>query len=168
MFCPKFSQDSYQEFLEQTISGEFFRNFVQTKAILYRNLWNFALFSAIFFSGFLLRWKNWHKYFHMFFAPRYGDPSINISQKVDRSRKARTLCFWKTSFVHSCFGTYYALLLEYFGLKFLPHIRHCVYWVLAEIWVPDLSHKIHNKFFNHHSLGWKENSFMCETVWFFS
>jgi len=32
-FCPKFSGDSYVEFQEKTISGEFFRNFVQTKAI---------------------------------------------------------------------------------------------------------------------------------------
>jgi len=37
-FCPKFSGDSYVEFQEKTISGEFFRNFVQTKAILYQNL----------------------------------------------------------------------------------------------------------------------------------
>jgi len=33
---------------EKTIRGEFFGSFVQTKDILYRNLWNFALLSAIF------------------------------------------------------------------------------------------------------------------------
>ena len=33
-FCPKFSGDSYVEFQEKTISGEFFGNFVQT----YQNL----------------------------------------------------------------------------------------------------------------------------------
>jgi len=33
---------------KKTIPGEFFRNFVQTKAILYQNLWNFALLSATF------------------------------------------------------------------------------------------------------------------------
>ena len=49
-FCPKFSGDSYLEFQEKTISGEFLRNFVQTKAILYRNLWNFALLYEILFS----------------------------------------------------------------------------------------------------------------------
>ena len=48
-FCPKFSGDSYVEFQEKTISGEFFRNFVQTKAILYQNLWNFTLLSEILF-----------------------------------------------------------------------------------------------------------------------
>jgi len=32
-FCTKFSGDSYVEFQEKNISGEFFRNFVQTKAI---------------------------------------------------------------------------------------------------------------------------------------
>jgi len=30
-FCPKFSGDSWVEFQEKTILGEFFRNFVQTK-----------------------------------------------------------------------------------------------------------------------------------------
>jgi len=39
------------EFQEKNISGEFFINFVQTKAILYRNLWNFALLSEILFWG---------------------------------------------------------------------------------------------------------------------
>nr|AGV40498.1 hypothetical protein [Phaseolus vulgaris] len=34
---------------EKTILGDFFRNFVQTKAILYRNLSNFALLYAILF-----------------------------------------------------------------------------------------------------------------------
>jgi len=48
-FCPKLSGDSYVEFQEKTISGEFFSNFVQTKAILYQNLWNFAILSEIVF-----------------------------------------------------------------------------------------------------------------------
>jgi len=39
------------EFQEKPISGEFFGNFVQTKAILYQNLWNFALLSTIFILG---------------------------------------------------------------------------------------------------------------------
>jgi len=46
-FCPKFSSDSYVEFQEKTIPGEFFRNFGQTKAILYQNSWNFSLLSEI-------------------------------------------------------------------------------------------------------------------------
>jgi len=48
-FCFKFSGDSYVEFKDKTVSKEFFRNFVQTKAILYQILWNFALLSAILF-----------------------------------------------------------------------------------------------------------------------
>ena len=55
-----------------------------------------------------------------------------------------------------------------FCLKFLPDVRHCVYWVLAETWAPDSSQEIVNKFFINHCLGWKEGSSMCETVWFFS
>jgi len=37
------------EFQEKIVSGAFFRNFVQTKAILYQNLRNFTLLSAILF-----------------------------------------------------------------------------------------------------------------------
>jgi len=37
------------EFQGKTISGEFFINFVQTKGMLYQNLSNFALLSAILF-----------------------------------------------------------------------------------------------------------------------
>jgi len=79
-----------------------------------------------------------------------------------------TFCFRKTSFVHYRSRTYYALLLGCFGMKFAPDVRHCVYWVLDEIWAPDLSHKIGNKYFISHCLGWEEDSFECETVCFFS
>ena len=37
------------KFQEKTIPGGIFRNFVRTKAILYQNLWNFDLLSAILF-----------------------------------------------------------------------------------------------------------------------
>jgi len=37
-FCPKFTGDSCVEFQEKTISEEFFKNFVQTKTILYESM----------------------------------------------------------------------------------------------------------------------------------
>ena len=82
----------------------------------------------------------------MLFAPRQGGTSINGSQKEDTGRKATTFYFRKTGFFHSRSGTYCALLLGYFGLNFLPDIRHCVCWVLAVVWAPDSSQKIGNKF----------------------
>ena len=36
------------------------------------------------------------------------------------------------------------------------------------IWAPDSSQKIGSKCCIHHCQGWKEGSFVCETVWFFS
>ena len=84
-----------------------------------------------------------------------------------RGRKARTFCFRKTSFVHSRSGTYYALLLGYFGLKFLPDIGHCVYCVLAGIWHPNSSHKICNKFFIRHCQARKEGSCLWNCLIFF-
>ena len=69
----------------------------------------------------------------------------NHKKKI-RGRKARTFYFRKTSFLHSRSRTYYPLLLGCFVLKVLPDVHHCVYWVLDEIWAPDSSHKIRNKF----------------------
>ena len=133
-------------FRKKTILGEFFRNFVQTKAILYRNLWNSGLISAILFWV-RIALKNFTQVLSYVVCTqvRRHVHKKNHKKKL-RGRKTRTFCFRKTSFVHSRSRTYYALLLGYFGLEFLPEIRHFVYWVLAEIWAPILSHKIGNKF----------------------
>jgi len=92
---------------------------------------------------------------------------MNHKMKI-RGRKVRTFCFRKTDFVHSRSWTYYALLLGYFVLKFLPDIRQCVYCVSAEVWAPDSSHKICNKLFIRHCQSWNEGSFVCKIVWLFS
>jgi len=47
-FFLEFSGDSDLEFQEKTISGNFFKIFTQTKALLYQNLCNFALLCLIF------------------------------------------------------------------------------------------------------------------------
>jgi len=83
------------------------------------------------------------------------------------SRKARTFGFRKTSFVHSWSGTYYALLLGYFGLNFKPDIFHCVYWDLGETFAQDSSQKIRNKFFIHHCQRLKEGLFVWNCLIFF-
>ena len=153
------------EFQEKTISVEFFGNFVQTKAILYRNLWNFAV--LLFWVRLALK-----RFTEVLPYVVCTQVSRHIHKRITKRRygmkKPRTICLRKSSFVHSRSRTYYALLLGCFGQKFLPDIRHCVYWVLAEVWGLDLSHKIGNKFFINHSQGWKEGSFVCETVWFSS
>ena len=115
----------------KTIPGEFFRNFVQTKAIRRPKLVKFRPNFCNFILGLYRAEKNSQEHFRMLFAHRQGGTSINESQNKIRGRKARTFCFQKTGFVHSRSGTYYASLLGYFGLKLLPDIRHCVYWVLA-------------------------------------
>ena len=135
-FCPKFSGDSYVEFQEKTIPGECFRNFVQTKVIPYRNLWNFALLSEILFwvRIALKKFTQILSYVVWTQARRHVHKK-NHKTKI-RERKARTFCFRKTSFVHPRSGTYYALLLGYFGLEFLPDVLHRVYWDLRPRFVP--------------------------------
>jgi len=127
-FCPKFSRDSYLEFQEKIISGEIFRKFVQTKAIFYRNLRNFAILSAILFwvRIALKKFKQVLLYVVCTQVRWQVHKQTNHKKKIQRG-KDRTFCFRKTSFVHSRSGTYYALLLGYFGMKFLPDILHCIY-----------------------------------------
>ena len=102
-----------------------------------------------------------------FHLGKEAHPQTNHKKKIG-GRKAMTFSFRKSSFVHSWSRTYNGLHLGYFCLKFVPDIRHCVYWVLDKIWPLDLSHNIRNKFFIPHYQNWKEGSFVCETVWFFS
>jgi len=149
-FFPKFSGDSYVEFQEKNISGEFYWNFVQTKVILYQNLWNYALLSAIFILGPYCAEKVQTSTLVCCLHPGKAARPQKNHKKAIWGWKSRTFCFWKTSFVHSRSGTYYALLLGCFGLKFLPDFRHCINWVLAEIWGPDWSQEIGNKFFIDH------------------
>jgi len=104
------------------------------------NFYNFIL-------GLYCTEKNSNKYFRMLFAPRQGGTSKNESQKEDTGKKSQDILFSENQLFHSRSGTYYALLLGYFGLKFLPDIRYYVYWVLAEVWAPNSSHNIGNKFF---------------------
>jgi len=82
--------------------------------------------------------------FICFLHPGKEARPYTIYKKKIWLRKYRTFCFRRTSFVLSRSGTYYAPLLGYFRMKFLPHIRHCVYWVLSEIWAPNSSHNICN------------------------
>jgi len=149
-FCPKFSADSYVESQEKTIRGEFFKNFGQTKAMLYQSSWNFALFSKILVWVRIALKKFIQVLSYVVCTQVRRHVHKQIKKKKIRGRKARTLFFRKTNFVHSRSGTYYALLSGYSGLTFLPDVRHSVYWVFAEIWAPDSSHKIGNKFFIHH------------------
>jgi len=81
--------------------------------------------------------------------------------------KNQDVLFSENRFCSLLVWSYYALLLGYFGLKFLPDIRHCVYWVLTEVWAPNSSHKIGNKSFIRHCEGLKEGSFVWGCLIFF-
>ena len=141
--------------------------FMQTKAILYQNLWNFALLPSVFILRPYCTEKIYASNFICCLHPgKEARPQTNHKKRI-RGRKAKTFCFRKTGFVNSQSKTYYALLLGCFGLKFSPDVRHCVYWVLADTWALDSSHKIGNKFCIDHCQGWQEGSPVCETVWFF-
>ena len=130
------------EFLRGVHGKKLFREnfseiFMQTKAILYQNLWNFALLCAVFILRMYCTEKIHTSTFICCLRPcKATRPQTNHKKKI-RGRKARTVFSRKTGFVHSRSGTYYALLLGCFGLKFLPDVRHCVYWVLEETWAQD-------------------------------
>jgi len=167
-FVPNSVQILTWNFRKKLFRDNFSEIFWKTQAILQQNFWNFVLLSAILF-----RVKNCVEKFKLVLSCalctlRRRHVHKQIIKRRYREEKPEHFFFLKTSFFHSRSGSYYALFLGYFGLKILPDIHHCVYWVLAEIWAPDSSHEIFNNFFIHHCQGWKEGSFVCETVWFFS
>ena len=97
-FCPKFSGDSWVEFREKTIPGEFFRNFVQNQGY---PLMKFVKFGPNFCNlilGAYCAEKNSHKHFRMLFAPRQGGTSINEWQKEDTGRKSQDVLFSENQF----------------------------------------------------------------------
>jgi len=143
-------------------SGRIFQKFCANQGYSLPKLVKFRPNLCNFIMGPYCAEKNSHRNFRMLFAPRQGGTSVNEWEKEDTGKNSRTFCFPKTGFVHSHSGTFYALLLGNFGMKFLPDICHCVYWVLAEVWAPDSSHKIGNKSLIRQCQGWKEGSFVCE------
>jgi len=116
-FCPKFSGNSYVEFQAKIISGEFFRNFVQTKTILYRNLWNSALISAISFWV-RIALKKLTQVLSYVVWPREGGTSIKQSQKEDTGKKGLDVLFSKNQFCSLSVWDSLRLTPWYFGLKF--------------------------------------------------
>jgi len=125
--CPQFSQDSYVEFLEKTISGEFFGNFIENKGYPLPKLVKFRPTLCNFISGlYCVRKIRTSTFICCFHPGKEARPLTNHKTRI-RRRKARMFCFRKTSFFHSRSRTYYALLLGYFVLKFLPDIYHCFY-----------------------------------------
>jgi len=103
----------------------------------------------------------------MLFAPRIGGTSTNESQKEDTGEKSQDVFFSENRF---CSPTVWDLLRltpwVFWSETFTSHSSLCLL-SFGEVWAPDSSHKIGNKFFIPHCQGWKEGSFVCETVWFF-
>ena len=97
-FCPKFSGDSWVEFQEKTIPGEFFRNFVQNQGYHLPKLVKFRPNFYNFIMGPYCVEKNSHKHFRMLFAPRQGGTSINELQKEDTGKKIQDVLFPENRF----------------------------------------------------------------------
>ena len=97
-FCPKFSGDSWVEFQEKTILGEFFRNFVQNQGYPLSKLVKFGPNFCNFFLGPLCAEKNSHRHYGVLFAPRQGGTSINESQKEDTGKKSQDVLFSENRF----------------------------------------------------------------------
>jgi len=87
------------DFQEKTILRQVFWNFVQTMAILYQNLLNLALLSAIFILD-TYRAENIHTSIFICFlhAGKEARPLTNHKKKI-RGRKARSFFFRNTNFV---------------------------------------------------------------------
>ena len=167
-FCHKLSGDSYVEFQEITISGEFFRNFVQTKAILYRNFWNIALLSELLFWVCIApkKFKQVPSYVVCPQVRRHVHNQIaNRSYGEDRPGRfvfgkpvLFTLGLGLTTpyslgiFVWNFYQTFITVSIE-FWMRFEPQIRVT---------------RLAINFLFITAMAETEGSFLCETVWFLS
>jgi len=147
--------------------GRIFRIFVQTKAILYLNLWNFALLSEILFRVRIAPKKFTQVPSYVVCTQVRRHVYKEITERRYGVEKPGRFVLGKPVLFTLGLRLTTPYSFGYFGLKFLPDVRHCVNRVMAEIWAQDSSHKIGNKFFIHHWQGRKEGSFVCETVCFF-
>jgi len=111
--------------------------------------------------------RNSHKYFRMLFPSRQGGTSINESQKEDTGKKSQDVLLSENWF---CSLSVWDLLRltpwVFWSEIFTRHSSLCLL-SFGWGWAPDSFHKIGNKFFIRHCQGWKEGSFVCETVIFF-
>ena len=125
-------------FKKKTIMVEILRNFVETKAILYRNFWNSGLISTNSFCVCIALKKIQTSTFVCCLQPgKEAHPKTNQKKKI-RGRKSRTFCFRKTSFftlglgltmpyslgilVWNFYQTFVTMSIE-FWLRFEPQIR---------------------------------------------
>jgi len=167
-FRPKFNGDFFLNFQHKTISGEFFRNFVQTKDILYQNLWNLPLISAIFFRVRIALKKFTQVLSYVVCTQVRRHVHKQITKRRYGEEKPGRFVFGKLVLftlglglttpcslgilVWNFYQTFVTVSVE-FWLIFEPQIRPT---------------GLAKKKFIHHCQGWKEGSFVCETVWFFS
>ena len=132
--------------------GEFFRKFIENRGYPLPKLVKFCTS----FCNFILGLYCVEKFTQVILYVVCTQVRRHVHKIITKRRyedESQDFCFWKTSFVHSRSRTYYALLLGYFGLKLFPNIRHCVYWVVAEIWAPNSCNRIWNKNCIHHCQG---------------
>ena len=118
---------------------------------IWKNLvWNFAILSAT------LLWvhielKNLKKFTQVLSYVFCTQLSWHVHKQITREdirKKNQDVFFFfrKPVLFTLDLGFITPYILGSFGVNFLPDIRYCVYWVLAEIWASYSSHKICNKF----------------------
>jgi len=108
---------------------------MQTKAILCRNLWNSALIYAIWFWVRIALKKFTQVLLYVVCTQVRRHVHKQITERRYGDENSGRFIFGKSVLFSLGLGLTAPYSLG--GLKFLPDIRHCVYWVLAEIWAPD-------------------------------
>ena len=158
--CRVLSQIQWSGISGKNHSGRIFGNFVQTKAILYENLWNFALLFAIpFWVRITLK-----KFTQVLSYAVCTQVRRHVHKQITKTRyggeKPIRFVFGKPVFFTLGVG-----LTTPYSLGILVwYVYQTFVTVSTEFWAPDSSHKIDNKFFIHHCQDRKEGSFVCEAV----
>ena len=90
--------------------------------------------------------------------------SIKESQTGDTGKKIQDVLFSENQFCSISFWDLLRLTPSVFWSEIFTRRSPLCLLSLAEVWGPDSSHKIGNKFFIDHCQGRREGSYVCETV----
>ena len=139
----------------------------QTKSILYQNLWNFAILSAILFWISIRLKKLTQVPPYVVCTQERRQVHKQITKRRYRGEKPGRFVFGKTVLFTLCLG----LTTPYSMGILVWNFYHTFVTVSTEFWLrfqPQIRPtRLATKFFLHHRQSRKEGSFVCETVWFF-
>ena len=153
----------------KTYFGRIFQKFCANQAYPLPKFVKFRHTFCNFYSGSVSRWKKFSQVLSYVVCTQVR---IHVHKQITKTRygeeKPGRFVFEKSVLITLGLGLTTPYSSGVLVWNFYQTFGTVSIEFLAGTWGPDSSHKFGNKIFIHHCQGWKESSFVCETVWFLS